>query len=199
MYASAWHNPAVSEHNPPLRVPVAMGAIVSIIATIAFTGVACRNSTPEETPSSAATETTRTDLPLSLDWTDADLEKMAQRIGYGSNPSSVLARNAEGVLTFIPQTNRDHIATEFIELAKHDGDRSLELILDVRSPGGQSCEASLQDQAFNMLATVPCRDIGEHRATARLSDRVSSVRLYFESPRRERVQLPIRVQVVEHR
>src|SRR5688500_5640017 len=92
---------------------------------------------------------------LTVEWTDSDLETNASRIGYGSDPPAILKRDTGGPLVFTPQTAQDHIATPFTELSAYDGMRSLELVLDVQSPGGEACVAHLQDQAFNVLTKVP--------------------------------------------
>ena len=186
--------------NVPAEVPGRKITVAAVaMAAFILTTAACRNTTSDEKASSPA-ETSATSLaPLSLEWRDSDLETDASRIGYGSKPKGILARNPEGALVFTPETPRDHIATRFIELAPHEGARSLELTLDVKSPGGDACAGSLQDQAFNFLVTVPCGSVGEHKANATLPASVKTVRLYFQSPKQERVQLPARVTVVEKR
>jgi hypothetical protein len=137
--------------------------------------------------------------PLSIEWTEADLETNAARIGYGSKPAEIVARSADGALVFTPQTARDHVATAFTPVPAYAGDRSLEVLLDVKSPGGEGCLAHLQDQAYNELATVPCGNAGEQRATAKLPDSVTSVRVYFMSPDQKPLPLPARMQLIEHR
>lgn len=137
--------------------------------------------------------------PLAVEWTDGDLEKDASRIGYGSKPDAMLTRDAAGALVFTPQTAQDHVATQFTALAPSDRSRSLELVLDMKSPGGEACVANLQDQAFNVLATVPCRSTGEQRATAQVPQTVSGVRVYFVSASLEPLHLPARMRLTEHR
>ena len=168
--------------------------------TLALIVSACGGS-PSGGQGQAQTETTEPQAasPLSVEWTEADLEKTAERIGYGSKPAAIVARNTEGTLVFTPQTARDHVATAFTSLPPYAGDRSLELRLDVKSPGGEGCLANLQDQAYNELATVPCGNFGEQRATAKLPDSVTSVRVYFMSPDQKPLLLPARMQLIEHR
>ncbi len=175
-------------------------AALVVLAAIVLTTGACRNTTSDEKAEAPATApaTTVPSGPIAMEWSDAEFEKVAERIGYGPNPPELLKRSAEGGLLFVPQTFRDHIATKFIPLAPHSGERSLELILDVKAAGGQACEGWIQDQAFNTLATVSCRTPGEQKATAKVPESVSSVRVYFQSPKREQLQLPARVKLVEH-
>ena len=178
------------------RITFAAGIV---IAAIVLTTAACRNTAPDEkSEAPAETPAAAPSGPLALEWSDQDFEKTAERIGYGPNPPGLLARSPEGALLFVPQTFRDHIATKFIPLSQHAGDRSLELVLDVKTPGGQACEGWIQDQAFNTLVTVPCRAAGEQKATTKVPESVSSVRVYFQSPKREQVQLPARIRLVEH-
>lgn len=171
--------------------------VVSIIAAMALTMVSCRGSSPEQqqqgqnAPAVSASG-------VSVEWTETDLETDTSRIGYGANPKGILARK-DGALVFTPETPRDHIASRFIELPASDAGHELELVLDVKSPGGDACEASLQDQAYNMLVTVPCRTVGEHKASAKVSGGVRTVRLYFQSPQKAQMKLPSRVRLVEHR
>ena len=172
-----------------------------LVATITLAGVACRNTASdqqEQAPAAAPPEASQPAASLPLEWTDADLEKMAQRIGYGKNPSGLLKRTPDGALVFVPETRQDHIASGFIPVPSHDGGRSLELVLDVKTAGGPSCAGSLQDQAFNVLVVVPCGTTGEHKATTKIADSVTGVRLYFPSPKGEQIPLPSRVHVVEH-
>ena len=133
-----------------------------------------------------------------MEWTDTDLETDTARIGYGSNPKGILARK-DGALVFTPQTPRDHIASRFIELPAYNGSRELELVLDMKSAGGDACEAVVQDQDFNTVIVVPCRAAGEQKAAAKVLPSVRTVRLYFPSPKQAPMQLPSRVKLVEHR
>jgi hypothetical protein len=160
--------------------------------------VSCERSTPERQEVQGGTEAPPAG-PLSIEWTDADLEKNASRIGYGSKPEALLTRDTGGALVFTPQTAEDHLATQFTSLQAYEGRRSLELVLDVKSPGGDACVANLQDQAFNVLATVPCRTVGEPRATAAVPSTVNGVRVYFLSTKLEPLRLPARMRLTEHR
>lgn len=170
-----------------------LGGIVAVALLIA----ACGRSTAEREAQSDAED--RPAGPLAIEWTDVDLEKDASRIGYGSKPEAVLARDAEGALVFTPQTPQDHLATPFTSLQTYEGRRSLELVLDVKAPGGEACVAHLQDQAFVVLATVPCRSAGEHRVTANLGSAVTGIRVYFLSAELEPVRLPARMRLTERR
>lgn len=189
------------KQDPGTWSPVAIGIVV---VAIALTSAACRGGTSEQPPVTDAPAAVTPAVeappsgPLSIQWTDADVEKMAQRIGYGSNPAELLARNADGGLLFVPQTDRDHIASQFFRLVPQNGEHSLELVLDAKSPGGFACEGSLQDQAFNTLVTVPCRTAGQHKASAKIPGSVTSVRIYFPSSNRQQVRLPAQVTVTEH-
>jgi hypothetical protein len=171
-----------------------------IVAAIAL-GLIIVSCTGADRPQQAQSDATvaRRSESIAVEWSDADLEDDASRIGYGSNPEAMLARDVEGALVFMPQTPRDHLATQFIELAPHDGGRSLELVLDVKSPGGEACVANLQDQEFNVLGTVPCRSAGEQRATAHVPPTVTRVRVYFQSMQLERLPLPVRMRLNERR
>ena len=189
------HITFVREASAP-RITFAAGIV---IAAIVLTTAACRNTAPDEKPESPAeTPAAAPSWPLALEWSDQEFEKTAERIGYGPNPPGLLARSPEGSLLFVPQTFRDHIATKFMPLAENTGDRSLELTLEVTAPGSAACEGWIQDQAFNTLMTVPCRAAGEQKATAKVPRSVTSVRVYFQSPKREQVQLPARITLVEH-
>jgi hypothetical protein len=168
--------------------------IVILLGTIT---ASCGRSTADRQEGQG--ETTDLQGPLTVEWTDADLEKDASRIGYGSKPEAMLARDSEGALVFTPQTSQDHVATPFTSLQMYEGRRSLELVLDVKSPGGDACVAHLQDQAFVVLATVPCRSGGEHRVTANLGSAVTGIRVYFLSPNLEPVRLPARIRLTENR
>lgn len=161
---------------------------------------ACRGSGPErQEQTQREPEGSQSSAPIAIEWTDADLEKSAERNAYGSKPEALLARSADGVLVFTPHTPQDHVATTFTELQSYDGDRTLELVLDAQTAGGDACVANLQDQAFNMIVTAPCRNAGEQRVTVKVPKTVTGVRLYFQSASREPVRLPARVRVTEHR
>jgi hypothetical protein len=168
--------------------------IVILLGTIT---ASCGRSTADRQEGQG--ETTDLRGPLTVEWTDADLEKDASRIGYGSKPEAMLARDAEGALVFTPQTPQDHLATQFTSLQGYDSTRSLELVIDAKSPGGDACVANLQDQAFNVLTTVPCRTAGEQRATASVGPAVTGVRVYFLSAKLEPLRLPARIRLTEHR
>ena len=169
-----------------------VGALVLLLAS-------CRGATSDTEQQGNATNTPQASGPLAIEWTDADLEKDASRIGYGSKPEATLARDAEGALVFMPQTPQDHLATPFTSLQTYQGSRSLELVLDVKWPGGDACVAHLQDQAFVVLATVPCRSAGEHRVTANLGSAVTGIRVYFLSANLEPLRLPARIRLTENR
>ena len=169
------------------------GGIVAVALLIA----ACGRSTAEREAQSDTVD--QPAGPLAIEWTDADLEKDASRIGYGSKPEAMLTRDAEGALVFTPQTPEDHLATPVTALETYEGRRSVELVLDVTSPGGDACVAHLQDQAFVVLATVPCRSAGEHRVTANLGSAVTGIRVYFMSAKLEPVRLPARMRLTERR
>jgi hypothetical protein len=159
----------------------------------------CRGATSETEQQTTTPTAVEASGPLAIAWTDADLEKDASRIGYGSKPEAILARDAEGALVFTPQTPQDHVATPFTSLQTYEGRRSLELVLDVKADGGDACVGYLQDQAFVVLATVPCRSAGEHRVTANLGSAVTGIRVYFLSAKLEPVRLPARMQLTERR
>ena len=179
------------------RSPLAIAFVTALVLAIS----ACRGTSPErqdETPREAEASQPSA-LLLAIEWTDGDLEKSAERNAYGSKAEAILARSADGALVLTPQTSQDHVATAFTPLQSYDGERSLELFLDVRTAGGDACVANLQDQAFNMILAVPCRNAGEQRATVNVPKTVSSVRLYFQSASREPIRLPARVRLTEHR
>ena len=170
-----------------------------IVSTAALMMASCGGATSESDQPGTAAKSAPATGPLAIEWTDADLEKDASRIGYGSKPEAMLARDAEGALVFTPETPRDHLATPFSSLQTYEGRRSLELVLDVKSPGGDACVAHLQDRAFVVLATVPCRSAGEHRVTANLGSAVTGIRVYFLSANLEPVRLPARMRLTERR
>jgi len=169
-----------------------VGAVVLLLAS-------CRGATSDTEQQGNGTNTPQASGPIAIEWTDADLEKDASRVGYGSKPEAMLARDAEGALVFTPKTPQDHLATPFTSLQTYQGRRSLELVLDVKSPGGDACVAHLQDLAFVVLATVPCRSAGEHRVTANLGSAVTGIRVYFLSANLEPVRLPARMRLTERR
>jgi hypothetical protein len=172
---------------------------VLVVTTVVLVMAACRGATPDTEQQTTPAQTSQASGPLAIEWTDADLEKDASRIGYGSKPEGMVARDAEGALVFTPQTPQDHLATPFTALQAYEGRRSLELVLDVKSPGGDACVAHLQDQAFVVLATVPCRSSGEHRVTANLGSASTGIRVYFLSAKLEPVRLPARMRLTERR
>jgi hypothetical protein len=167
-----------------------------IVISLGMVIAACGRSTSRQEGQS---ETKDSPGPLAIEWTDADLEKDGSRIGYGSKPEAILARDADGALVFTPETPQDHLATPFTSLQAYDGSRSLELVIDSKAPGGDACVANLQDQAFNVLTTVPCRTAGEQRATATVGPAVTGVRVYFLSAKREPLRLPARMRLTERR
>lgn len=164
---------------------------------IALAMMSCSGGTPDPREEKGGANSLQG--PLAIEWTDADLEKDASRIGYGSKPEAMVARDAEGALVFTPQTPEDHLATPLTTLQTYEGRRSLELVLDVKSPGGDACVAHLQDQAFVVLATVPCRSAGEQRVTANLGSASTGIRVYFQSAKLEPVRLPARMRLTERR
>ena len=170
-----------------------------IVTILGLAFVSCRGTTSDTEQQAAPAKSAQSAGLLTVEWTDADLEKDASRIGYGSKPEAMLARDGEGALVFLPQTAQDHLATQFVELTPYDGGRSFELVLDVKFAGGEACAANLQDQAFNVLGTVPCRDAGEQRATAQVPSTVTGVRVYFLSAKLEPLRLPARMRLTEHR
>ena len=169
-----------------------------VIATLALAIAACGGSNPEERKPEDTTTAAPASTALSVEWSDTDLETDTSRVGYGSNPKGILARK-DGALVFTPQTPRDHIASRFIELPTYSGSRELELVLDMKSAGGEACEAVIQDQNFNTVVVVPCRTAGEQKAAATVSPSVRTVRLYFPSPKQAPMLLPARVRLIEHR
>jgi hypothetical protein len=174
--------------------------IALTLTLVSCLGTACREEPRQKPDTPAPSESAaQPSAPIAVEWTDDQLEKNGARFGYGSKPDAILARSPEGVLVFRPQTEKDHVATEFTQLQAYDGTRSLELILDVQSPGGPTCAAHLQDQSFNELATVPCTAAGEQRQSATVPPNVTGVRVYFLSATREPVRLPRRIRLIEHR
>src|SRR5687767_6343936 len=169
-----------------------------IVISLAVLIASCGRSASERQEQSETKDTPAAG-PVAVEWTEADLEKDASRIGYGSKPEAMLARDADGALVFTPQTARDHLATQFTSLQAYDGSRSLELVLDVKSPGGDACVAHLQDQAFVVLATVPCRATGEQRVRANLGSATTGIRVYFQSAKLEPLRLPARMRLTERR
>jgi len=170
-------------------------AAVGLLSAVA----ACRGSAPEKQEQAPSDSTPTAAAPLAVEWTDSDLENHLARIGYGSKPKEILARNADKALVFTPETTRDHVATAFMELAAYKGERSLELTVDAKAPGGEACLAVLQDQAFNILATVPCQTAGEQHALAKVPPTVTTVRVYFQSGKLVPIRLPAHMRLSEQR
>jgi len=168
-----------------------------IVISLGVVIAACGPSTSSRQESQS--ETKDSPGPLAIEWTDTDLEKDASRVGYGSTPEAILTRDGEGALVFTPQTPQDHVATPFTSLQTYEGRRSLELVLDVKLPGGDACVAHLQDQAYVVLATVPCRSSGEHRVTANLGSASTGIRVYFLSAKLEPLRMPARMRLTERR
>ena len=173
-----------------------------VVVTLAVMMASCGRSTPEgekKTPSETAAPTPAGPAPLVVEWSDADMEKNTARIGYGPKPKEIVARNKDGALIFTPETPKDHLATAYTELPPYNGDRSLELSVQAQSPGGAACVANLQDQAFNVLATVPCQTAGEQHASVKVPGTVTGVRIYFQSAKREPIRLPVHMRLSEQR
>jgi hypothetical protein len=178
-----------------------MTRIAFAVLTLAIAG--CRGNAPEDRgrQPDTAPRTNRTAESVStplVDWTDGDLERVADRVGYGPKPTATLQRKG-GVLVFTPETAKDHVAMPFTPLPPYAGSRSLELIVDAESSGGMACAANLQDQGYHLLTTVPCATAGEQRHTVAVTPDVTGIRVYFQSAMREPIQLPRRIRVIEHR
>jgi hypothetical protein len=173
-----------------------------VVAGLIVTTAACGRSGPEEekkAPAETAAPAPTTSGPLTVEWTDSDLENHASRVGYGSAPKSTVARGKDGALIFTPQTPQDHLATNFIPLPAYAGDRSLDLSVQAQSPGGETCAANLQDQGFNILASVPCKAAGEQHMTVKVPRTVTGVRVYFISGTRAPIHLPVHMRLSEQR
>lgn len=151
-----------------------------------------------ETPAPANPAPAPPTEPVALEWTDVDLEKAGPN-AYGPKPATLLRRNSDGILVFRPETADDHVALPFAPLPAYDGKRSLEAVLDLESPGGPTCLANVQDQAFKVIATVPCWGAGEQRKTIPLHSGVTGVRFTFQSPSPIPMKLPRRLQLIERR
>jgi len=182
-----------------MRIYLPSRAFSLIVIVLALTAAACRGGTSEQKEQASSAPETLDPATLTVEWTDVDLEKSAERIGYGSKPDGMLARNHEGLLVFTPETDRDHVATRFTSLPAHEGERTLELVVESTSAGGAACLANLQDQAYNVLATVPCTSAGQQQASAKVPSSVTGVRVYFVSAKREPLRLPVRMRLTEHR
>jgi len=170
-----------------------------IVIVLALTAASCRGTTSEQKEDAGASGAPAATASLSLDWTDADLEENVSQVGYGPKPKGILARGADGSLVFTPETPKDHVATNFMALQPYDGERSLDLVLDAKVPGGPTCEAFLQDQGYNVIGTVHCKTAGEQKGTAKVPGNVTGVRVYFLSATREPVRIPARIRLIEHR
>ena len=179
-----------------------MTRIAFVVLTLAIAG--CRGNAPadrgrqQETAPPEHTTAESVSAPLALDWTDADVEKVALRVGYGAKPSATL-NGRQRRPGLYPETEKDHIAMPFTPLPPFAGSHSLELIVDAGSPGGMTCAANLQDQGYHVLTTVPCATAGEQRQTVAVKPDVTGIRVYFQSATRLPIQLPHRIRVVEHR
>ena len=179
--------PVLSRSIPARIVPIVLVIVVS----------SCQGS-PSERQGSATNEPANASSGPLGDWTDVDLEKNLNRIGYGAT-KNILSRGSDGGLVFTPETPQDHIATPFIELRAQSGDRSLDLSVDMTVAGGESCVANLQDDAYNVIATVPCQTTGTQQATVKVPAPVKSVRVYFQSAARQPIRLPTHMRLSEQR
>jgi hypothetical protein len=142
-------------------------------------------------------ETKTAGAPI-VDWSDARLEASAKRLAYGGNHVSLLTRAPEGPLVFTPGTLEDHVATPFVSLEQAAGGRALSLAVEGHPAGRPGCAANLQDQNFNVLASVHCDAGGVRRKTVAVSARVAKVRVVFMAARLEPGCLPARVRVLDH-
>ena len=180
-------------------------AVVSGIGAFAFAVfvASCSGATPAEKrsdpPPAPPTQSAASAPPLDLEWTDSDVEKNAAQVGYGAKRGPLLQRDAAGVLVFRPETSDDHVVLPFVDVPPYNGSRSLEVLLDVQTPGGPTCAANLQDQRYNVIAVVPCWTTGEQRRTVALAHDISTVRVLFQSLTREPVRLPARLRLIERR
>ena len=172
-------------------------SILAFVVAILLAAVvsSCQGSPQEQAQNESAGASSG---PLG-EWTDVDLEKNMSRIGYGATPKNILTRGSDGGLVFAPETPQDHIATPFIELRAQSGDRSLDLSVDMTVAGGESCVANLQDDAYNVIATVPCQTTGTQQATVKVPAPVKSVRVYFQSAARQPIRLPTHMRLSEQR
>jgi hypothetical protein len=159
----------------------------------------CRSSAPEKKEQPTEAIAPKAGTPLTVEWSQDDLENHASRVGYGSAPKSIVARGKDGALLFTPQTPQDHLATNFIPLPAYAGDRSLDLSVQAQSPGGETCAAHLQDQGYNILTSVPCTAAGEQHMTVKVPRTVTSVRVYFISGTRAPIHLPVHMRLSEQR
>jgi hypothetical protein len=142
-------------------------------------------------------ETSTPGSPI-VDWTDLRLETSAKQLAYGEHRISLLTRVPEGPLLFTPGTLEDHVATPFVSLAQTASGRALSLAVEGHPAGRSGCAANLQDQNFNVLASVQCDAGGERRKTVAVSARVARVRVVFQAARLEPGCLPARVRVLDH-
>ena len=62
---------------------------VLIVPAVVLLMTSCRGATSDTEQQTTAAETARANGPVAIDWTDADLEKDASRIGYGSKPEAM--------------------------------------------------------------------------------------------------------------
>jgi hypothetical protein len=104
----------------------------------------------------------------------------------------------EGPLVFTPRTLEDHVATPFVPLEQTVGGRALSLAVEGHPAGRPGCAAHLQDQNFNVLASVQCDAGDERRKAVAVSAGVARVRVVFQAARLEPGCLPARVRVLDH-
>lgn len=148
----------------------------------------------------AAQRVAQTPGRIVAEWTDARLEHSAQQITYGDTPSSLLKRGSTGHLLFTPQTAQDHVTIPFVPLEDAAAGRALELVMESHSPGEGYCTADLQDQSYNVLATLPCSGVGESKTVVGVRADVTKVRIVFQSSLQlEPVQLPLRIRIIDHK
>jgi hypothetical protein len=135
---------------------------------------------------------------LIADWPDTRLEAAAEQYAYGTDRTPLLARAPDGPLVFTPRTAEDHIAIPFVPLEPAKHARTLSLVVEGPPVGAAGCAADLQDQNYNVLASVRGPADGEQQKTVGVSADVHRIRVVFQAARPGRIVLPRRVRVLEH-
>jgi len=131
------------------------------------------------------------------EWSGKKLEDDAKDVRYTRTDSSLLRRDANGALTFTPNTSQDHVALPWVPVEGRSA-RTIELATRNSSASDGLCAATLQDQQFNTLLTVNCGGAGAHRAFTTVTPAVEKVRVVFVSPTRQSMYLPEGVAIVDH-
>jgi hypothetical protein len=133
------------------------------------------------------------------DWTLQQLVEQAEQITYATTPRSIIHSSNDAAL-FTPATAEDHLALPFLEIEPDTAARGVQVVVVPSGSARVNCTLYVQDQTFDVLATMPCgRGPNERRQMVPLPPQVTAVRLYFQSSDLSPVVLPRTIRISEHR